>query len=162
MTSTGAARTPRQREHQQQQRPGPTPANSRKASVERRAPSDHLEVLPPTRRAVPPGAKIKSANPFDHAAILSRDRSLGGAGSRGEPRCYRVIENGTYSLRAGARSAVPRRRTAPIVCALARGLRCRDEERHLLSRHNVARAVPQDYENDQRERPKDDAEARPA
>src|SRR3954452_18217938 len=38
---------------------------------------------------------------------------------------------GTYSLRAGARSAVPRRRTAPIVCALARGLRCRDEERHL-------------------------------
>src|SRR4051812_4246024 len=39
--------------------------------------------------------------------------------------------NGTYSLRAGARSAVPRRRTAPIVCALARGLRCRDEERHL-------------------------------
>src|SRR3954464_7020793 len=44
-----------------------------------------------------------------------------------------MLENGTYSLRAGARSAVPRRRTAPIVCALARGLRCRDEERHLYS-----------------------------
>src|SRR4051812_25006413 len=42
-----------------------------------------------------------------------------------------ATKNGTYSLRAGARSAVPRRRTAPIVCALARGLRCRDEERHL-------------------------------
>src|SRR4051812_15667366 len=63
--------------------------------------------------------------------------------------------NGTYSLRACARSAVPRRRTAPIVCALARGLRCRDEERHLYGTLRVLPAHQPRKKNARRQEPYD-------
>src|SRR4051812_32278758 len=78
----------------------------------------------------------------DPASRLTR--SLAG------PRDAVIQEVGTYSLRAGARSAVPRRRTAPIVCALARGLRCRDEERHLYvaSASAAEHVCSGDYEAD--------------